>query len=168
MNWNYNSPGCYFVTICTAGKSKYLGEMINGKVLFSEMGWVAHELWLKIPEHFPHVQLGEFVVMPDHVHGILVITNDGGVPVVQPRRDARFCVPTPLPGKNEFGPQSRNLGSIVRGFKAAVKKYATKKRLHFTWQPRFNDRIIMNEKAFADISAYIRKHPPHIEEVTSE
>ena len=73
QHWDYGSDALYFVTICTQNREHYFGEIADDKMQFSETGKMAHHFWFEIPTHFPFVQLGEFVVMPNHVHGIIII-----------------------------------------------------------------------------------------------
>src|SRR3989338_6303074 len=84
-NWDYSSNGYYFITICTKGRKQYFGEIINNVMCLSIIGEIAKKYWLEIPKHFPFVELDEFVVMPNHVHGIIVIREnrrrDGACPV---------------------------------------------------------------------------------------
>jgi len=80
QHWDYGSDALYFVTICTQNREHYFGEIADGKMQLSETGKMAYLFWFEIPNHFPFVQLGEFVVMPNHVHGIIIIdkpTNSG-------------------------------------------------------------------------------------------
>jgi REP element-mobilizing transposase RayT len=77
--WDYTWNAAYFVTICTKNREHYFGEIVNGAMEFSKTGKMANEYWLKIPEHFPFVKLDEFVVMPNHVHGIIVIDRNNNV-----------------------------------------------------------------------------------------
>src|SRR5262245_38528195 len=72
-NWDYSSNGAYFLTICTANRRKYFGEIINGEMQFSKIGEIANECWRQIPDHFPYFYLDEFVIMPNHIHGIVLI-----------------------------------------------------------------------------------------------
>lgn len=72
-NWDYSSQGHYFVTICAKDRASYFGRVIGGIVELSDIGGAAQECWKNIPAHFPHVELDEFVVMPNHVHGIIII-----------------------------------------------------------------------------------------------
>lgn len=75
QNWDYGSNALYFVTICTAHRECYFGKIVNGKMILSEIGNIANQFWFEIPIHFPFVVLDEFVVMPNHVHGIIVINK---------------------------------------------------------------------------------------------
>ena len=70
--WNYNRKGAYHITICTDNRIHYFGEIKNSKMHLSEIGKLVQQFWLEIPQHFPHIKLDEFVVMPDHFHGILI------------------------------------------------------------------------------------------------
>ena len=116
-NHDYGSDDWYFVTICTKNRERYFGEIIQrvGTQNFASLhptpiGKIAHQYWLEIPNHFPFVILGEFIIMPDHVHGLIYFNK--------PEYPYRIQRP------NEFGPQSQNLASVIRGYKAALKKYA--------------------------------------------
>ena len=71
--YDYRNEGLYFVTICTKNKFHYFGEIENGNLLLNEIGLIAHNYWAEIPQHFDHVSLDEFVIMPDHIHGIICI-----------------------------------------------------------------------------------------------
>ena len=72
-NWDYGWNGLYFITICTAGHDPYFGVIENKKIVLSEIGKIAQSLWLEIPVQFPFIQFDTFVVMPNHVHGIIII-----------------------------------------------------------------------------------------------
>ncbi len=69
--WDYSSPGYYFITICTKDRECFFGEIIKEKMYLSEIGEIAHRYWAEIPNHFNNVVLDEFVIMPNHVHGII-------------------------------------------------------------------------------------------------
>ena len=79
QNWDYGWNASYFVTICTQNREYYFGDIVNTTMQLTEIGEIAQKYWLEIPNHFPFVELGEFIVMPNHVHGIIVMnkTNDG-------------------------------------------------------------------------------------------
>lgn len=71
--WNYGLNAAYFITICTENRVHYFGNVINGEMQLSAIGEIAHQCWHEIPQHFPFVILGEFVAMPNHIHGIIII-----------------------------------------------------------------------------------------------
>ena len=182
QSWDYASEGLYFVTICTQNRERYFGEVINGEMQPSEIGQVVNEEWFKTPGLRPdmNVELGEFVVMPNHIHGIVIIganeyNSDGGVVAlgidadINARidgrdairvdgRDAMHRVSTTT-AKNQFGPQRKNLASIIRGYKSVVTTYARKNQIDFAWQPRFHEHIIRSEDDYDRISTYIAHNP---------
>jgi REP element-mobilizing transposase RayT len=80
-NYDYSQNGLYFVTICTKDKEYFFGEVENGEIILNDFGKIADQFWQEIPKHFPFVNLDEFVVMPNHVHGILEINRDINKPV---------------------------------------------------------------------------------------
>jgi len=180
QGYDYGANGCYFVTICTKNREHYFGDVVNGEMQLSEIGKIAELEWLKTVELRPDMNLllDEFVIMPNHVHCIVCIGNneynshdahdcrDAICRDAMQCRDAMHCVSTtttmptiptmPLqPYKNKFGVQSKNLASIIRGFKIAVTTYARKHNIDFAWQDRFYDRIIHNQKGLDNVREYI-------------
>lgn len=145
QNWDYGANALYFVTICTAHRICFFGDIIDEKMILSEIGKMAEKYWLEIPHHFPFVILHNHVIMPNHVHGIIEIAKNNG-----------HLSPSP---KSKFGPQSKNLASIIRGFKIGVTKSAKNIDPNWGWQPRFHDHIIRNYKSFQRISNYITTNP---------
>ena len=80
LNWDYGSNGAYFITICTKGREHFFGEISNvviPNMQLNTVGYLAEQYWLAIPAHFPFVELGNFVVMPNHIHGILIVDKIG-------------------------------------------------------------------------------------------
>ena len=75
QGWDYADNGYYFVTICTKDQEHFFGEVKNGEMVLSEMGDIAKNIWSEIPEHFPHAELDEFIVMPNHFHGLLYLSG---------------------------------------------------------------------------------------------
>ena len=73
--WDYGWNGAYFITICTKNREHFFGEIRNGKMELSPLGVIADILWHEIPHHAPYVELGDFVVMPNHIHGILILNK---------------------------------------------------------------------------------------------
>jgi REP element-mobilizing transposase RayT len=157
----------------------YFGAIENGQMQLSEIGVIADVLWHEIPHHSPLVKLGEFVVMPNHIHGILILTEPA--PVVDDggdRRDVACNVSTcnvstttktpPMTEKNEFmsniSPKSNSISTIVRSYKSAVTKHAHRLGFDFAWQTRFHDHIIRNGESFEKISNYIINNPVNWQE----
>jgi REP element-mobilizing transposase RayT len=173
QSWDYGKNGSYFVTICTKNRAFYFGDVACGIMKLSQIGQMAKKYWLEIPNHFPFVKLGEYVIMPNHVHGIIIIDKpDNGM---NRKTNVKTHVETHVETqnlaslqqrqqphnhpKNQFGPQSQNLASIVRGFKIGVTKNAKKINAEFIWQSRFHDHIIRNEKSFNEITEYVKTNP---------
>ncbi|MEO8414246.1 MAG: hypothetical protein ABI472_11335 [Ginsengibacter sp.] len=168
QNWDYGSPGLYFITICTKNRKHYFGEIKNGEMVLNELGLIVNIEWEKTPEIRPdmNLELGEFITMPNHFHAVIMIGENkfnvhggdamhGCRDAVHGCRDAMHGVST----ANKFGPQSKNLGSIIRGFKSAVTTTARKLGVEFGWQARFHDHIIRNHNELIRISNYIIANP---------
>jgi len=174
--WHGYDGGAYFVTVCTADKVQYLGKITNGEMRFTEIGQYADKCLQDIPKHFPHVEVPLYVVMPNHIHAIIIINK-----IVETQnfasRDGRAETPrgsketqnfASLQSKdqpqiniahlNHFGPQSKNLASVMRGFKAGVTKYARQWGIPFAWQPRYYDHIIRNYHEINRIAEYIENN----------
>ena len=145
--WDYGWNASYFVTICTYHQNCYFGDIVNEEMVLSDIGEIAQQCWLQIPEHFPFVKLDVFIIMPNHVHGIVIIDKND---------DGRNDEPS---SKNKFGPQSKNLPSIIRGFKIGVTKNARMINKDFAWQAKYYDHIIRNDKSYNNISEYIENNP---------
>jgi putative transposase len=156
-NHDYGSDDWYFVTICTNNREHDFGEIVQhvetqhvGMQNFASLqptpiGEIAHQYWVAIPTHFPFVVLNEFVIMPNHVHGLIYFNKP----------DYQYRIPHP----NQFGPQSQNLASVIRGYKAAVKKYATINNISFSWQPRYHDHVVRTNRELQAIQRYIQNNP---------
>ena len=154
-NHDYGGAGMYFVTINTKNREFYFGgiecDLQNVAALRPTIiGKIAQDYWAEIPKHFPFVELGEFVIMPNHVHGIIKINKQQPISTILDKDRVKF---------GKFAPQSNNLASIIRGFKAGVKSYATKNQIVFEWQPRYYDVIIREYQSLCFISKYIRDNP---------
>ena len=147
--YDYSQPGEYFITICIYEKKCILGEIVDENILFSPIGEIAKRCWEEIPEHFSNVELDEYVIMPNHIHGIIMITEC---------RDLINQIPTknyPLM-KN----QKVTLGKIIRHYKARTAKHIHDSgSMDFRWQPLFYDRIIRSDKELNNIRNYIINNP---------
>jgi len=153
--WDYGWNAAYFVTICTQNRKHYFGQIVNHEMVLSNIGVMAEKYWNEIPEHFPFVRLGSSIIMPNHVHGIITIEKTDTVAtqnIASPHENHKNQ-------GNKFEPQSQNLGSIIRGFKTGVKKYATINKIEFAWQPRYYDHIIRDDESFQRIEQYIINNP---------
>ena len=161
QNWDYGWNGAYFITICTHNREHYFGEIVNKKMELSEIGIAAEKYWYEIPQHFPFVKLGAFVVMPNHIHGIIIIdkNDDNDITDTDTTVETQNFASLSSPPKNKFGPQSKNLASIIRGYKIGVTKFAKQINPQWKWQSRYYDHIIRNDKSYKNISEYIVNNP---------
>lgn len=169
--WNYGDEGAYFITICTKQREHYFGEIKNGQMQLSEIGRIAHDEWLKSMDIRPDMNLDMecFVVMPNHFHGIVVIgkneynlVRDNGVSTdyeTETNIIELFQKIETITSANHFGPQSKNLASIMRGFKSAVTTNARELNISFGWQTRFHDHVIRDDDEFRRIAFYIEQNP---------
>jgi putative transposase len=147
--YNYSLPGEYFVTICTHQRECLFGEIIKEKMIFNSFGLIVQEEWLKTPSIRPEIELDEFIIMPNHLHGIIIVKEE-------PKSKKENMVGTH--GRASLRRHPRTLGAIIAGFKSAATKWINeerKMRRTLVWQPRFYDRIIRNDKELNNIRDYI-------------
>ena len=149
--WDYAAAGWYFVTICTRDRRSFFGNVENGEMHLSPMGEIAVQFWQEIPQHTTGwVTLDAFVVMPNHVHGIIVI-----VETLQCNVSTGDDNPM-----SAISPRAGSLGAIIRSYKSAVTRWCRQNGYtEFGWQPRFYDHIIRDEKALNNIRRYIAENP---------
>lgn len=156
-DYNYSQNGMYFVTICTKDREELFGEIKNGRMILNDLGKIAQKCYLEIPSHCRNVYLDEFIIMPNHVHGILEIINDLDV------GDA-YLRPA------GFHDRTKMLASkAIHGFKAGVTRKilnpsSRPERIYafptkFAWQKSFYDHIIRNAAELNRIREYIRGNP---------
>lgn len=175
QNWDYRWNASYFVTICTHNREHYFGKIVDRKMQLSAIGIIADVLWHEIKNHSKNVELDAFVVMPNHVHGILVLNNgdngDGdnrddadGVGVDVETLHATSLSNQPIqPPTNEFyssiSPKPGSVSTIIRSYKSAVTKHAHRLGFNFEWQTRFHDHIIRDNESYQRIKTYIIENP---------
>lgn len=155
--WDYASAGVYFVTICTKNRECFFGEIIAQEVHLSPIGEIACQNWQEIPQHSRgKIELDEFVIMPNHVHGIIVINAPPA------RRDLAVGADhSPVrPAMSIISPKAGSLGAILRSYKSSVSRacgingYSS-----FCWQERYFDEIIWNEDSLMAVRTYIAQNP---------
>lgn len=155
--WNYSSEGCYFVTICVKNKQCLFGNVKGPKMHLNNWGQIAHDCWKQIPKHFPTIGIDQFVIMPNHVHGIIVIRDDN-IRV----GNKYICSLTKKPKHRNM----MQLPKIIATYKAAVTRKINQITPinNFTWQQSFHDHIIRNERALCNIRNYIFLNPKNWKE----
>src|SRR5690606_17956455 len=147
QNWDYGWNAAYFVTICTQNRVCYFGNVADGKIVLNDVGKIAYNFWIRIPEHFPFIKLGNHVVMPNHIHGIVIIDkpNNVGARLIAPLMEP--MEPTKHPGGitgNKNPMLHDNLSKIIRWYKGRTTFESHKNHPDFAWQSRFHDHIIRN------------------------
>ncbi len=142
---DYASSGYYFITICTKNKKCLFGNITNNIMRLNDIGKIARKHWLEIPNHFPSVILDEFVIMPNHIHGILIIKH----------------IETPNLGvsTNTTTCKKIHLGLIINQYKRICTMKIKQNYNFFAWQTRFYDRIIWNNISLENTRQYIRNNP---------
>jgi putative transposase len=180
-DFDYTSPGAYFVTICARERGSPFGGVADGEIHRTREGQVACETWIGIPEHFLWVTLDDFVIMPDHLHGIIVINDRGGgkrcegnVAAVASGDDvgAPHAVPLQtIPRQTErFGrPVAASVPTIVRSFKAAATRRINELRGTpgaVIWQSGYYEHVVRDEEDLDRIRRYIADNPPRWNECT--
>ena len=155
--YDYSQEGWYFVTICTYQREKLFGEIINKNIKLNNYGNIAKQCWMEIPIHYPNVKMDEFIVMPNHVHGIINIVknnNEGNQNVVGIQNFESLRVNKYqhiIPG---------SIGAIIRGFKSGVTKWFRKNtKIYTIWQRNYWEHIIRDEKDLNRSRQYIINNP---------
>ncbi|CAM2821811.1 transposase [Flavobacterium frigoris] len=167
QNWDYGSNGAYFITICTHKTQHFFGKVATrliasapddsnkkNEMQLNELGKIAHSIWAEIPNQFPYVELGNFVIMPNHMHGILII-NKNGIAInaaMDPAINGGFA-------GNHNPMLQENISRIIRWYKGRCSFEMRKIHADFNWQSRFHDHVIRDSKAFENIQNYIEQNP---------
>ncbi len=177
QGYDYTREGLYFITICTHNREHYFGEIIDHKMILSNIGVMADVFWHEIKNHSKNVELHQFVVMPNHIHGILeivdgVIYGDGGdvetmhassLQLQSSNVSQKIDASSQQPSKNrqmqKISPKSGSVSRIIGAYKSAVTKHAHRLKYEFKWQTRFYDHIIKNNDEYQNIKNYIIKNP---------
>lgn len=148
--YNYSGAGFYFVTICTDDKKHLFGKIVDNEMHLNAAGEAAQKCWLEIPEHYPNVKSDVSVVMPNHIHGILIIEES---------TNARAQNIVPL--RNQFQKiASGSVGAVVRGYKIGVTKWLRQNTsVQEVWQKNFYEHIIREEESLLQIQEYILNNP---------
>ena len=155
--WHDYNGGAYFVTICTRDMEHYFGEIVSGEMNMTEIGEYVQQCIKNIPQHNTYANVPAFVVMPNHVHLIVIIDDENADSIC---RDVPWRVSTF--GKNEtmqtIANQQGRLSTMIGGFKQSVTRYANVNSISFAWQTRFHDRIIRDHDEMNRIAEYIENN----------
>lgn len=169
-HWDYRQSAWYFITICTDRRPPYFGEVHNGIVGLTATGCVTAQYWQKIAELNERAVLDAFVVMPNHVHGLLGLlptpeasldSNDASSKISHssPEKEA-FSRSDVDQHMSSISPEAGSVSTILRSYKSAVtKRVRSSIRTDFGWQSRFDDHIVRSRQAFHHIRRYIQNNP---------
>ncbi|OGC80948.1 MAG: hypothetical protein A2W07_04205 [candidate division Zixibacteria bacterium RBG_16_43_9] len=138
--YDYSTPGAYFITICSHKGKSIFGKILDGKISLSKFGRIVKSVWLDLPKHYPNIQLDVFVIMPNYVHGIIFIVGAGLKPA-----------PTKYP-----------LSEIIRGFKTFSSRRINETRNMSgtpVWQRNYYEHVVRNEDELNCIREYILYNP---------
>ncbi|MCH8802373.1 MAG: transposase [Chloroflexi bacterium] len=153
VNYDYAQPGAYFVTLCAAGRRCIFGEVIDGEMRLNKNGTIVAEQWVGLPSHYANAYLDEFVIMPNHFHGIIHLTEGSPTSVGAGFQPAHASRPT--------NPQ-RGLPEIIRGFKTYSSRGIN--QLNNTtgqpvWQRNYYEHVVRTEDDLDAIRRYIVENP---------
>lgn len=156
--YDYSQNGLYFITICTNNHENLFGSIISSKMILNETGNIVDKCWNEIPKHFSFIKLLDYVIMPNHLHGLLEIDLSGIDTFVENKNNGcqdRAKNISPLHGT------SQTIGSVVRGFKIGVTKWYRKNIMkeYIVWQRNYHDHIVRNEISHNKIANYIIDNP---------
>ena len=183
--YDYTQAGLYFITICCQNRACLFGEIENGKMMLNDAGAIANDCWLNIPNHFPNAILHEYVIMPNHVHGIIELVGANNHSPVSKLHSPKTELHSPKNKKNNnsvigdnraknvsvigdnraknvspLRSPSKTVGSVVRGFKIGVTKWMRQNTdIFHIWQRNYWEHIIRDDISYENISQYIINNP---------
>jgi putative transposase len=148
-SYDYSSGGYYYVTICTKNGGNFLASIKDGNMKLSRAGIISRKYWVDIPSHYDLVELDEYVIMPNHLHGIIIIKEGKTV-------NRQGTLPN-----NSQKRKHNKISKVIRTFKTLVKREIIRKAefINFEWQRSFYDHVIRNSESLAEIRKYIKENP---------
>lgn len=162
-DYDYTNAGAYFVTVCTHGRQYLLGEITDGVMSLSRAGRIVQTCWYSLPKRFTHVSLDAFVIMPNHIHGV-VLLQEQGEPLATGNRqsaDEQTADVSPLQD-TPTGARAGSLGAIIQGFKTSTTLRIN--RVDRTpgrtiWQRNYYEHIIRSQKSLDAVRQYVQANP---------
>ena len=158
-NYDYSQNGMYFVSVCAQNKECLFGKIINGKMELNDAGKIIAATWYDLPNHNIGIELDEFIVMPNHVHGIIMIVGAGS----KPAQPVECSIQTnQIRAGLEPAPTNIGLPEIVRQLKTFSARKINQLRNNFgvpVWQRNYFEHVIRNEKSLGKIRKYISNNP---------
>lgn len=174
--WHDYNGAEYFVTICTKNRLHYFGEVVDGTMQLTDVGKYASQCIMKISEIHPDAEMPLFVIMPNHIHMVIILDGGAGMssPIGPPPNVGLPHCDSPTndkptndnPTSNGKDPEMQRranrcgrLSHIIGQFKSAVTRFARENQIPFSWQPRYHDRIVRNRGEMNRIALYIEQNP---------
>lgn len=159
--YDYASAGAYYVTIVAWRRECLFGEVVNGEMVLSKFGLVAKQQWEKLPNRFPNTELGAFMIMPNHMHGIVLITDGRGT--AENPNDLNGESSRRAPTQERFQkPVKGSIPTIIRSYKSAVSYRINLMRGTDgvpLWQRNFYEHVVRNEQDLQNKTDYINANP---------
>jgi putative transposase len=162
-HYDYSQAGAYFITVCTHDRQCLFGEIQNGNMRLNQFGQMVADCWLDLPHHYPHIELHDYVVMPNHFHGIVVIVDTVRAGLKPARTEPAVVGAGFKPAPTKPTPTRRHgLPEIVRALKTfsarRINEYRNTPGIS-VWQRNYYEHIIRNEAAYLKIADYIQTNP---------
>ncbi|MGB8213523.1 MAG: transposase [Anaerolineales bacterium] len=159
--YDYTREGAYYITVVTWQREELFGEVVDGEMVLNKFGQVAQTEWERLPRRFWHIELSEFVIMPNHAHGIILIVDGRGTADVAYNNVSEL--PRRAPATEQFGkPVAGSIPTIVRSYKSAVSlRINLMRRTNGVpvWQRNYYEHIIRNDKDYQTKCDYILNNP---------
>lgn len=174
-NYDYASAGAYFVTICTQGKENLFGRIDCEAMMANDAGRVVESVWQSLPGRFPGIELDEFVVMPNHVHGIIMFHNGRGESCIRPdveadrnkgdHKDRPYGKTSKM--EHSYGTLDGSLGRVIQAFKSittleytvGVKQSGWRPFPGRLWQRNYYERVVRDDGELQGFREYIQHNP---------
>lgn len=151
-NYDYSSPGKYFITVCTKERGEWFGKIINSSMHYSDHGKIAATIWVRTSACYKNIFVDSWVLMPNHLHALLII------------KDSLSVGTGPCPVLLEKKNINKSYGMIskaIKSFKEVTTKRIRKelKNYQFSWQRSFHDRIVKDDETLYKVRQYIKDNP---------
>ena len=164
--YDYSKEGMYFITICCHQRICWFGKIENENMILNEYGLIAYNEWGDLPNRFPNIDLGEFVIMPNHMHGIIVIQSSVTT-LSETTSLGSGASPDPTNQTGPMNPNNPTIGDMVGAYKSLMavkcleifKLKNDNQMMGKIWQRNYYEHIIRNEQSFNTISNYIKNNP---------
>ncbi len=164
--YDYSFAGAYSVTICVNGRESLFGDVTEGEMRLTDGGWIVERGWSALPERFPNVELDEWIIMPNHFHGIIIIHDTVGAPLAAPNTSPNTSVATDNMNQGVLNQGAASgaptVGEIIRAFKSisavAVNRILNRQGVP-VWQRNYYERVLRNEAELDAARRYILDNP---------